>query len=178
MDERCSSPLLGRGLYFEELTLGFQIETARRTVTEADLVSFSGLSGDFTALHTDEETAKHGPFRRRIAHGMLVQSIATGLAIQTRAFEGTIAALVGMDIRWKNPVFPGDTIQLFLEVSNVDPEPSKRSGEITLSSIVRNQAGVACVEGTWTLLMLRERAAKLAARRAQGRQKQEDKEAS
>ena len=159
--------LAQRGLYFEEFHVGMRIETARRTITEADLVNFAGISGDFTALHMDEESSKRGPFRRRIAHGMLIQSIATGLAIQTRVFEGTIAALVGMDIRWKNPVFPGDTIQLLLDIAAVDPEPSKRSGEITLESTVVNQEGVVCVHGHWVTLVLCERAAKMAARRAE-----------
>jgi len=155
-----------RGLYFEEFHLGMRIETAARTITDADLVNFAGLSGDFTALHMDEETSRRGPFRGRIAHGMLVQSVATGLGVQTRIFEGTIAALVGMDIRWKAPVFPGDTIRLILEVSELDPNPSKRSGEVTLLCHVINQTGAVCVEGHWTMLMLRERAAQLAERRA------------
>ena len=159
------TPLRG-GLYFEEFHQGMRIETASRTISEADLGNFAGISGDFTALHMDEETSKKGPFRRRIAHGMLIQSIATGLAIQTRVFEGTIAALVGMDIRWKTPVFPGDTVTLNLVVKGVDPEPSKRSGEIVLDCQVVNQEGVVCVQGDWTVLILCERAAKLAERRA------------
>jgi len=159
------TPLRG-GLYFEEFFKGLRIDTAARTITEADLVQFAGISGDFTALHMDEESARRGPFRGRIAHGMLIQSIATGLAIQTRVFEGTIAALVGMDIRWKNPVYPGDTVRLALEVARVDPEPSKRSGEITLDCKVLNQEGLVCVQGNWVVLILRERAAMLARKRA------------
>ncbi|MAB79202.1 MAG: dehydratase [Planctomycetes bacterium] len=154
------------GLYFEQFQVGMCIETASRTITEADLVNFAGISGDFTALHTDEESSKKGPFRRRIAHGMLIQSIATGLAIQTRVFEGTIAALVSMDIRWLNPIYPGDTITLLLDVTEVDPVPSKRSGKITLNSRVVNQDGVVCVGGTWGTLLLCERAAKTARRRS------------
>lgn len=153
------------GLCFEQFQVGMRIETASRTITEADLVNFAGISGDFTALHTDEVSSKKGPFRRRIAHGMLIQSIATGMAIQTRVFEGTIAALVGMDIRWRNPVYPGDTITLLLDVIEIDSAPSKRSGEVTLSSRVLNQDDVLCVGGTWVTLMLRERAAKIAERR-------------
>ncbi len=167
-----------RGLYFEEFYLGMQIETARRTITETDLVNFAGISGDFTALHMDEEASKKGPFRRRIAHGMLIQSIATGLAIQTGVFEGTIAALVRMDIGWRNPVFPGDTVQLLLDVSEVDPEPSKRSGEITLESKVVNQDGVVCVHGKWVTLILCERAGKLAERRAARETTQKESEDS
>ena len=155
-----------RGLYFEEFELGLRIETVARTITEADLVNFAGLSGDYTALHMDEETARKGPFRGRIAHGMLVQSIATGMGVQTGIFEGTIAALVGMDIRWRQPVFPGDTIKLILIVDRLDPNPSKRSGEVTLDCKVVNQTAPVCVEGHWTTLMLRERAAKMAERRA------------
>ena len=97
---------------------------------------------------------------------MLVQSVATGLAIQTGVFEGTIAALVGMDIRWRSPVFPGDTIRLLLDVVEVDAQPSKRSGEITLASRVVNQKGDLCTDGSWVVLVLLERAARMAERRA------------
>ena len=73
-----------RGQYFEEFELDQEVVTAARTITESDIVTFAGLSGDFNQIHMDAAFAELGPFGRRVAHGMLVQSIATGLAGQLR----------------------------------------------------------------------------------------------
>src|SRR5439155_2033560 len=118
----------GRGLLFDELEVGRLFRSGGRTVTEADVVAFAGLSGDFNALHVDEEYARGTPFRGRIAHGLLVQSIASGLAFQTGVFEGTIAALKEMVLRFQSPVRPGDTVHLELRVSEKDPTPTSRRG--------------------------------------------------
>ncbi len=69
-----------QGLYFEDYTTGDSVTSQGRTVTEADIVSFAALSGDWNAIHVDAEYAKKGMFGERIAHGMLGLSIATGLA--------------------------------------------------------------------------------------------------
>jgi len=144
-----------RGLWFEDFTTGASFETGARTVTEADLVQFAGVSGDFTALHTDAESARRTPFRGRIAHGMLVQSIATGLAAQAGIFDGTIAALTSVLANFVAPVFPGDTVRLCLEVAGLDPEPSRRTGEVHFRAEVRNQKGVVVVQGEWRTRVLR-----------------------
>ncbi len=73
---------LQRGLYFEEFTVGDSLITAGRTITEADIVKFAALSGDWTTIHTDAEYAKGMMFGERIAHGALVLSIAIGLAVR------------------------------------------------------------------------------------------------
>src|SRR3990170_4615863 len=76
-----------RGKYFEEWEVGDEFETGRRTVTEADIVIFAGLSGDYNPLHTNEEFAKKGVFGTRVAHGFLVHSISIGLINQTGFFD-------------------------------------------------------------------------------------------
>ena len=144
-----------RGLWFEEFTPGLVIESPGRTITEADLVAFCGLSGDYTALHSDEEYASRTPFRGRIAHGMLVQAIATGLATRSGVFEGTVQAVTDMEIHWLAPVQPGDTIRLVLEVDEIEAEPSRRSGTVRFAARVLNQADRVCVDGAWTTRMLR-----------------------
>ena len=73
-----------RGLYFEEFAPGRKIVSGGRTITEADVVGFAGLSGDYNQIHMDAEFAAAGPFGTRVAHGMLGFSIASGLAVQTR----------------------------------------------------------------------------------------------
>ena len=77
------------GLYFEELEIGNETRTAARTITEADVVGFCGLSGDFNPLHTDAEFAAGTPYGTRIAHGPLVLSVAMGLINQT-GFSGAL----------------------------------------------------------------------------------------
>src|SRR5437870_4163650 len=92
--------LTSKGKYFDEFEIGASYTTASRTVTEADIVNFAGVSGDFNPLHTDESFARTTPFGTRIAHGMLVASIATGLANQSGLFEGTTIALLTQTLRY------------------------------------------------------------------------------
>jgi acyl dehydratase len=145
-----------RGLWFDEFRLGETYQSPGRTITEADLVLFSGLSGDYTQLHTDEEFAKRTAFRGRIAHGMLVQAVATGLGTRLGVFEGTIAALAEMVIRWRKSVYPGDTLRLRLTVSAIDPSPSRRTGAVRFSAAIVNQRDEVVSDGEWSTLMLRE----------------------
>ncbi len=83
-----------KGKTFNEFKVGDKFTTASRTITEADVVNFAGLSGDFNPLHTDEEFGKSTPFKGRVAHGMLSVAVATGLANQLGIFEGTTIALL------------------------------------------------------------------------------------
>ena len=98
-----------KGLYFEDFEVGVKLRTAGRTITEADIVAFAGLSGDFNQIHTNAEYAAADTFGRRVAHGLLVQSIATGLAVQSGVIEGTVLAFRELDAKFSLPVFIGDT---------------------------------------------------------------------
>ncbi|HED64237.1 MAG TPA: dehydratase [Planctomycetes bacterium] len=144
-----------RGLWYEEFEPGAMILSPARTITEADIVLFAGLSGDQMPLHTDETAATRTAFRGRVAHGMLVQSVATGLAFRTGYFEGTLQALAGMTIRWPAPVRPGDTIRLALRVERLE-EPSRRSGIVVFRAEVKNQEDRVVSEGDWSFSMLRD----------------------
>ena len=68
-----------KGKKYDQWVIGETYETARRTVTETDIIIFAGISGDFNPLHTDLEFAKTTPYKTRIAHGALILSISTGL---------------------------------------------------------------------------------------------------
>ena len=81
-----------RGMYFEEFEIGLEIRTGARTITETDIVNFAGLSGDFNFIHINATAAADTPFGGRVAHGMLVASIATGLAVQQGFIDGTTLA--------------------------------------------------------------------------------------
>ncbi len=143
------------GLWFEDLHPGFSIHSPRRTITEADIVAFAGLSGDFNPLHVDETAARRTIFRGRIAHGLLVQSVASGLVNQTGAFHGTLTALTEMRIRYLSPVRAGDTISVILTVKSVDPQPSVKRGRVEFDARVTNQHGESVIEGGWTIISKR-----------------------
>jgi acyl dehydratase len=148
---------VGRGLLFDEFQVGDVHCSQARTVTEADIVAFAGLSGDFNPLHTDDEYARSTPFRGRIAHGLLVQSISSGLANQTSIFDGSIVAVKEMLIRYQAPVYPGDTIHIELRVLEKQSEPAPRRGTIRFVTKVLNQRGEVVIDGEWLTLMHRKR---------------------
>ena len=101
--------------HFEELSVGDTLFTHRRTVTEADVVNFAGLSGDHFYAHVDDLAAKRSIFERRVAHGYFVLSAAAGLFVDPG--EGPVLANYGLEsLRFVKPVYPGDTIQVRLTV--------------------------------------------------------------
>ena len=138
-----SNPL---NAYFDELQVGDRFTTRARTITEADLVFFSGWSGDYSALHTDEEYAKAGPFGKRIAHGCLTLSVGTGLEFALMSGPGpedSIVAFYGMDrVRFVKPVFIGDTLHIDGEVIALEEKPEGGRGVVTLREEIKNQDGV------------------------------------
>jgi acyl dehydratase len=147
-----------RGRYFEEFGEGDTFTTPGRTVTEAAVDLFAGLSGDFNPLHTDEEAARRTPMKGRIAHGMLVLAMATGQANQLGIFEGTTLALLGMDkIRWTAPVRLGDTIGTELRVREKKESSKPDRGLLIVDVSVKNQRGEQICQAEWTTLMARKR---------------------
>ncbi len=144
-----------RGRYFEDFRVGERIVTAARTVTEADVVAFAGLSGDYNPIHTDAEFAAQTPFGQRIAHGLLVTAIASGLAMQTGFIEGTTLAFREMR-EWKfvKPVFLGDTIRVVITVVGTRPMRRLGGGAVDFKLEVRNQHGDTVIKGVWTVLIL------------------------
>ena len=142
-----------RGYYFEEISVGLEIVSPGRTVTESDVVMFAGLSGDYEALHTDAEYAQSTPYGERIAHGLLGLSIASGLAARTGALEGTVLAFTGLSWKFKAPVKIGDTVRLRARVTKVRPLPRMGGGLVVLVVEVLNQRGEVVQSGEWTLLM-------------------------
>ncbi len=143
-----------RGMYFEEFEPGQKIISSGRTVTESDIVNFAGLSGDYTQIHTDVEYSKTTPIGRRVAHGLLVMSIASGLAAQTGVLEGTV--LVFREIsNWKfiKPVFIGDTIHVELIVKSVKEIRRIGGGSVEITLDVQNQEKETVMKGDWVVLM-------------------------
>ncbi len=145
------------GLSYDELSVRDRFVSQGRTVTEADVVAFAGLSGDYNPLHTNAEFGKSSPFGERIAHGMLVASIGTGLANQMGVLEGTTLALMEQVIRYKGPVRFGDTIHLELIVKEKKETSKPDRGVVIFDTPIINQEGQTVIDMEWTLLMKRRR---------------------
>ena len=143
-----------RGMWFEEFEVGQKVVTAGRTVTEADIVSFAGLSGDFNQIHTDAAFSKDQPFGQRVAHGLLGLSIASGLAVQTGVMEGTILAFREINT-WKfsKPIYIGDTIRVILTIKETKAMPRLGGGAVVIELDVHNQDDDTVMKGTWTALI-------------------------
>ena len=128
-------------LYFEDFVIDSVTTSRTRTITEADIVNFAGLSGDFVELHMSEDYASKGPFGKRIAHGALIFSISTGLSVQLGHITDTVIAFYGVDkLRFTRPVFIGDTIHIAKKVVAKEDKGSKR-GVVTFETNVLNQHG-------------------------------------
>ncbi len=146
--------LSNQGMYFEEFEVGQRIISPGRTIAEADVIAFAGLSGDSNSIHTDAEYAKRTAFGRRVAHGLLGVSIVSGLAVRTGVMEGTVIAFREIkDWKFSLPVFIGDTIHVIMEVKEKKAMPRLGGGSILLSLDVRNQDDQTVMKGIWTVLV-------------------------
>lgn len=143
-----------RGLWFEEFEIGQRIITSGRTITESDIVTFAGLSGDYNQIHTDAEFSSKTPFGKRVAHGLLVLSIASGLAMRTGVMEGTVIAFREInDWKFSLPVFIGDTVLTELHIIETKRIPRLGGGSLVIELSVKNQDNEVTMKGTWTVLV-------------------------
>lgn len=147
MPDRTQPPL-----NFHDLAVGDAWTSPARTVTEADIAHFAGLSGDYNPLHVDAEAARAGPFGGPVAHGLLVLSISTGLSAHAPRVD-TLAFLEMVSWRFLNPVKPGDTIRVLTAVEALEPRSRDRRGVVTWSRRIVNQAGTVVQEGTTRTLV-------------------------
>jgi Acyl dehydratase len=143
-------------LYFEDFQVGQRFTTPARTVTEADIVHFAGISGDYNPIHTDAEFARSTPFGTRIAHGLLVLSMLTGLRQRSGHFEGTIIAWLEIkNYRFLKPVFIGDTIQGETEILEKRETSRPDRGVLVQRVRVVNQRGEVVQEGEFVTMVKR-----------------------
>lgn len=130
---------------FDEIEIGASCRTKGRTLTEADLVNFAGISGDFNHLHTNAERMKGSEFGERIVHGALVFSVMTGLLWQSRSEreQDAVVAFYGVDrLRFIQPVLLGDTIHVESEVIETERRDHPvATGLLRYDMQVKNQHG-------------------------------------
>jgi acyl dehydratase len=141
--------------YFEDFEIDASAESDGRTITEADVAAFAALSGDYNPIHTDEEFARRSAFRQRIAHGALVFSVSTGLAMRISPPDEALVAFLGIDsLRFTRPVFLGDTIRLRTRVAEKQERDPKR-GVVTFENTVLNQRDQAVLVYSPKVIFLR-----------------------
>jgi acyl dehydratase len=110
---------------YDDIEVGDRVVTQGRTITEADVVNFAGVSGDFNHIHTDAEAMAESGYGEPIAHGALVFAVMTGLLWQSRGEteREAVVAFYGVDhLRFINPCFVGDTVHVEREV--IEKQPS------------------------------------------------------
>lgn len=142
-----------RGLYFEQFEEGVTLITRGRTITEADLVNFAGLTGDYNPMHTDAEYCKNSFMGQRVAHGMLIMSYAVGQAYQLGILERTTLAFRALEVKFSMPVYIGDTIRVELKVSETKEAKRLGGGVVSLKFRILNQDDKVVQKGMMTLLM-------------------------
>jgi 3-hydroxybutyryl-CoA dehydratase len=139
-------------LYYDDVEVGQHWESLGRTITEADIVNFAGLSGDFNPIHIDHEFAASTPFRRPIAHGLLVFSVGSGLGLFAPPMR-TLAILEVREWRFHEPVYIGDTLHVRSEVLHKEPRGRGRRGVVTWKRQIMKQDKKLAQEGiTLTLV--------------------------
>jgi acyl dehydratase len=136
--------------YFEDMEIGGKRVTKGRTITETDLVNFSGLTWDTFSLHNDAEYAKNTIFGERIAHGMMIMSYAIGLL---SVEPSSTVAFYGFDkLRFTGPTKIGDTIHVETELTDKEDKGAK-GGVVTTHLLVRNQRGETVIDAVTKTLV-------------------------
>lgn len=144
--------------YWEDLEIGEEHTTPSRTVTEADITNFAGISGDFHELHTNEELCKTTVFGTRIAHGLLGLTIASGLIARTEFWLQTsknLIAPLSIGCKFKAPIKIGDTITLKVRVADKKETKNPERGVCTLQRELYNQRGEIVQESEVKLVLKR-----------------------
>jgi acyl dehydratase len=142
-------------IFFEDFEIGDEFVTPGRTVTEADVMSFAGLTGDYNRIHTDAEYTKSSMFGERIAHGLLGLSLVNGLKYRTDYDSDGVLAFLGLTWKFSRPIRFGDTIHAVIQIS-AKRETSKPDRGIMIQTIqVLNQRDEVVQEGEFTSMIKR-----------------------
>ncbi|QDV33618.1 MaoC/PaaZ C-terminal domain-containing protein [Tautonia plasticadhaerens] len=139
-------------LAFQDLSLDECWESPARTITQAEITLFAGLSGDFNPLHVDHEAARTGPFGQPVAHGLLGLAIASGLGTGAPRVD-TMAFLEIVSWSFRNPILIGDTIRVLTWVHALESRARGRRGVVTWHRQIHNQRGEVVQEGVTRTLV-------------------------
>jgi acyl dehydratase len=142
-----------RGACFEDFEVGQELLTSGRTITEADIVAFAGISGDYNALHTDKVYASSGPYGQRIAHGLLGLAVTSGLASRLGILEKSVLAFRELTCKFRKPIFIDDTIHARVKVIETKAMPRIGGGLVRLEVKSYNQHAEIVLTGVWAILL-------------------------
>lgn len=142
-----------KGFYLEDYEIGREYTSQGRTITEADVVNFAGVSGDFNPLHTDEEFGKANQFGKRIAHGALGFIISNGLNNQMGIAEGTTIAFIECTVKYTAPLLIGDTVHIVVIPTEVIHSSKPGKGILKQSVKLVNQDERVIMESNQTLMV-------------------------
>jgi acyl dehydratase len=140
---------------FDDLAVGTTFDSPSRVITRADIDQFTRLSGDRTALHSDDDYARSTPLGGIVAHGALNLAAATGMAYELGIFEGTVLAVQSMTISFDRPVHSDDSLTLRLQVAAKADRPRPGRGRVEFDMKLLNQEDRCVMSGCWTILMRR-----------------------
>lgn len=140
-------------VYFEDISVGDRIVTGRRTIIEADIMAFAGVSGDFNPLHTDEVFVRENtPFDGRIAHGVLGIAVTTGLRSEYDDWQ--VIAFLECNRKFTGPIYPQDTVHAVYEVTEARASKSKPGTNVVILSVqLVNEGGDVVQTGTDVVLV-------------------------
>lgn len=143
------------GWFFEDFDpQATPVVTPEKTISETDVLAFAALSGDDNPLHTDAHYAERSPLGQRVAHGLLVLSVATGLSAKAGQLQGTALAFLGMeDWRFLAPVFFGDCIRLRWSVTEKRLTSSGQAGVVKRRMEILNQRDEVVQSGLFATLV-------------------------
>ncbi len=139
-------------LFFDDVEIGQEWISLGRTINIADIVNFAGVSGDFNPIHMDHHFAQSTPFRKPVAHGLLIWAVSSGLGAYAPPMR-TIAFLSIRDWTFQGPVYVGDTIRLHSRVLEKEERARGRRGVITWKRTILNQDDKVVHEGITTTLV-------------------------
>lgn len=143
-------------LFYEDVEVPMQFETGGIDVTDAHIMQFAGLSGDFFDLHMDDRFARSLGFPRKVAHGLLCLALVDGLKNRAAMRFASVASL-NWNWSFRAPVFGGDRLSARVEVTEKRLTSRGNRGILSLHLVARNQDGLIVQEGT-NLLLVRTRA--------------------
>lgn len=140
-----------KGKTINQMKIG-DCASVSKTITDANVTLFAGVTGDFNPVHIDDEYAKGTMFKQRIAHGMLAGSLFSTVLGTQLPGEGCI--YLGQELRFTKPVFLGDTVTATVKVIEIIPEKNR----VVLETLATNQRGEVVIKGSATMMPVKESA--------------------
>jgi acyl dehydratase len=143
--------------FFEDLREGEAFRSPTRTISESDIYTFAGMTGDLTDMHISLTAATESAvFHERPAHGLLLLGIANGLYFRLGLTDGTAMALMGVEWRFRKPGYIGDTLVLVVTVAVKRALEKPDRGLVTFEARLENQRGEVLGEGRFVRLVRRQ----------------------